>query len=105
MSDPDYDEVARLHLELHHVKIQRDAFNAALSKAVQDIVREAVSRAVTSDQKLAENVSKVTEQEPRFVLKSDYDRLKAELEEYRSLPFMREAIASARLAQREGGRP
>lgn len=129
-------EVAALRLRLHHAEAQRDAFKAALSKAVMSVLAEAVDvqKEVNAAWSRAKADAELTN------LQSEADRLKAEkerllqqvmhmeatwprdphhggkvyqmpVEQFTDTsptfvnvdPLLREAIASARLAQREGG--
>jgi len=68
--NPDYSEVERLRLQLHHAELQRDAFKAMAVKAVTEVIREV----------LAEETKRPTIKASWVLNKEDAEHWKARLE-------------------------
>ena len=75
------DEVTELRLELYHVKLQRDAFQASLRKEVLDVMRYNVAE-IQAQLTLGGNALAVSK-DGQLVAYADYVRLKAEVERLR----------------------
>lgn len=104
----DYDEVTRLRLQLSHAEMQRDAYANALKGDVLRIAKTAIYQAAIDAGKAADADTIGCMGVELDDLRKENARLKEEntLLRMRAIddPLIREAVASAVLAQK-GGRP